>query len=379
MFDLFKNFFGNHTTTARDEYNRSLLLSEKALNDAEFRNGESTIYFSETHYNYLLNTFNITERSVHNEQKVSGSELAINGSIDICNTAKMGTNLECSKSHLTQDTYEKDSKISTILNNIDSIKKQGKTILDVQNAGEFFYVHFPVFHGQLINFNTLIENVYIWSGKYRNVELYMCGSSKNVYFSGIDKESIAKWNPSGIEGPQNIFETIVTSLEDSDDEYKEIFNKYDIFKILRENIKDTVMNRNGLGKSFYQWQDLLVLCAGVEEDNGIKTVFGVPVLVKSSQKYGYGWYNLRHIDKTTYHPNKVDSYYEFNGVDFTGRFLSKTKDLYGKFNKNIDVIDGNIAYKLYEYEIKNDDPQTIKKDYVRKCDDIIAICIEKEL
>lgn len=312
MFNFLKNFFGNHTTTARDEYNKSLLLSEKALNDADFRNGESTIYFSDTHYNYLLNTFNITERSVHNEQTISSHEGAISGSIDFCNTAKLETNLECSHSNSTQDTYEKESKISTILNNIDNIKKQGKTILDVQNAGEFFYVHFPVFHGQLINFTTLIENVYIWSGKYRNVELYMCGSSKNVYFSGIEKDSIAKWNPSNIEGPQKIFETIVTSLEESDDGYKEIINQYDIFKILTENIKDTVMNRNGLGKSFYQWQDLLVLCAGVEEDNGIKKVFGVPVLVKSSQKFGYGWYNLRHIDKTTYDPNNMDTYYEFN-------------------------------------------------------------------
>lgn len=384
---------------AKKRYDDSIEKSLKALNNIEFRNGETPLYFSTTNYELLLDTFNIQPKSSSTDEQNRRTQetTKINGGLNTKNTS-LGAGLSSLEEHGSKVTnqYGKDSEISNIKNNIDKIKCNGKTI-DKASKGDIFFVHFPVFHGEIAEFkpSNKIKSVYIWYGLYRNIELYLCGSAKNVYTIDNKKYPKSLWAPSSIEGPNNIFETLVSEIvEEGNDISDNLTGGQTIFEILQNNIKDTVMNRYSPNASFLQWQDMIIRCTAVEEKEGIKRIFGFPILVIPSSTFGYGWYNLNHEGRygessdVQYHPNNKDTYYEYDDGEFTGNYLEKIGNTgyidgqpYIKYlNRESDEIDANKAYELYSYKVnksKNGSKPINRK--VKKCDDIIGICIEKNL
>lgn len=371
-------------------YYESKKKSEEALNDILFKDGETPLYFSKTHYNLLLDTFNIKTRvsSSHEVGSVIKDNVSIKGKIGNNATSMESENLSSEESSVKySESYDRSSEISTLKDNLEKIKREGKKITEV-NKKEYFYTRFPVFHGRIAEFrpDNIIKSAYIWYGIYRNIELYLCGSANNVF--QVDKKEYpeALWAPSSIEGPKNIFHNLVYEIaENNNDILGELTEGKSIFEILSANIKDSVMNRY-VAKSFLQWQDMIVLCTAFEENGGIKRIFGVPVLVIPSPSYGYGWYNLNHESRyekdsnNKYNPNDKTRYYEFDNNKFTGRYLDKIDDspISADLYKKLDEVDANSAYALHSFEIKKDrNKPDISK--VKKCDDIIGICIEKHL
>ena len=235
-------------------------------------------------------------------------------------TSLVDIKLESTPTPKITEYYGEDTKISIIKNNLEKIKKDGDKITEV-NSWEIFYTHFPVFHGRLAEFypDAIIESAYIWYGIYRNIELYLCGHSNNVYAIDNEEYPEALWAPSKIVGPKNIFENIVEYIEKNDNNIPDkLTDGKNIFEILSSNIKDSVMNRY-IAKSFLQWHDMIVYCTSTEEKDGIKKIFGVPILVIPSPNFGYGWYNLNHEGRygddsdIDYHPTDKTKYYEFDG------------------------------------------------------------------
>lgn len=102
---------------------------------------------------------------------------------------------------------------------------------------------------------------------------------------------------------------------------------------------------------------MVVFCTAFEEKNGIKRIFGVPILVIPSSGYGYGWYNLNHESRyekgsnKKYNPNDKRRYYEFDNGNFTGRYLDKIANnpipvsLYNELK--VEVVDANSAYVMH--------------------------------
>lgn len=385
MFDCLK------AKRASKRYNESQKKSEETLSDISFKDGETPLYFSKTHYNLLLETFNINTKSSssHEIGSVIRNESSNKGRIGNDALANVGSEKLSSKELAIKDreSYDRSSAISTIKDNLGKIKKEGKKITEINGKG-YFYTRFPVFHGRIAEFKpeNIVESAYIWYGLYRNIELYLCGSANNVF--QVDKKEYpeALWAPSSIEGPMNIFHELVSEIvEKNNDNLMKLTEGKSIFEILSNNIKDTVMNRY-VAESFLQWQDMIVFCTVFEEKDGIKKIFGVPILVIPSSEYGYGWYNLNHENRygkdsnKDYNPNDKTRYYEFDNGEFTGQYLEKVDDnpiplaLYNE----LEEIDANSAYAMHSFETKKtrDIPDRKK---VKNCDDIIGLCIEKYL
>lgn len=384
MFDYFK------AKKAAKIYYESQKKSEETLNDILFKDGETPLYFSKTHYNLLLNTFNIKQKVSSSHEKSSFKRN------NVSTRAKLGNHRASIMSESSSsdelgfkdwESYDKNSEISTIKDNLKKIKKDGKNITEV-NKKEIFYTRFPVFHGRIAEFRpeNIISSAYIWYGLYRNIELYLCGSANNVFQVDKEKYPEALWAPSSIEGPKNIFNKLVSEIVENDNDIsKELTEGESIFEILSDNIKDTVMNRYK-AESFLQWQDMIVLCTAFEEKDGVKRIFGVPIIVIPSSGYGYGWYNLNHESRyekgsnNKYNPNDKTRYYEFDNDKFTGRYLDKigNNSIAATTYKKLEEVDANSAYAMYSFETKKS-RNIPDRSKVKKCDDIIGLCMEKYL
>jgi len=384
MFDYFKS------KRAAKIYSESQKKSEETLNDISFKDGETPLYFSKTHYNLLLKTFSIKPEvsSSHEICSIMRNNASVKGKIGNGVTS-IGSEYFSSEELgvKEQNFYSGSSEISTIKDELEYIKNKGKKITEV-NKKEIFYAHFPVFHGRIAEFKleNVIKSAYIWYGLYRNIELYLCGSANNVL--QVDKKEYpeALWAPSSIDGPKNIFYNLVSEIVENDNDIsEELTGGKSIFEILSANIKDTVMNRNK-AESFLQWQDMIVFCTAFEEKDGIKRIFGVPILVIPSPRYGYGWYNLNHESRyekcsnNKYNPNDKTRYYEFDNDKFTGRYLYKIDDtpIPTVSYKNLEEVDANSAYVMHSFETKYN-KNIPSRSKVEKCDDIIGLCIKKHL
>lgn len=384
MFDCFKY------KRAAKIYSESLKKSEETLNDILFKDGETPLYFSKTYYDLLLYTFNIKPEvsSSHERGSMMRNNASMKGKIGNDVISIESENSSCKELEFKEQSfYNRSSEISTIKDNLRNIKENGKKITEV-NKKEIFYTRFPVFHGRIAEMRpeNIIKSAYIWYGLYRNIELYLCGSANNVFQVDKTKYPEALWAPSCIEGPKNIFNDLVSKIEENDkDILGELTEEKSIFEILSANIKDTVMNRYK-AESFLQWQDMIVFCTAFEEKDGIKRIFGVPILVIPSSGYGYGWYNLNHESRyekgsnNKYNPNDKSRYYEFDNGNFTGRYLDKFADypipasLYNK----LEEVDANSAYVMHSFVTKKSGNIPDRRK-VEKCDDIIGLCIEKYL
>ena len=386
------------------EYLNSVKKSAVAINNVSFSDGMTPLYFSERRYQIFCDTFKIKPVINLSVEDHSSSEESITVKAK-CEIARIGGEIEYTESNngiKTTKNYGEDSKIQTIKNSIKDIKDAGYSILDaVEN--NFFYANFPVFHGSLIGSSKVLTDVYLWYGEYRNIKLYLCGNTKNVFSVDNDEFPNTEWNPSTIQGQMNIFQYFI------DEEKPDTVEKDDIFKLFEENIFQSVMNRTDM-KSFYQWQEMIVYCTNIKEENGIKKVIGIPLLVIPSKEFGYGWYNLKYkllgnrkikngdditkkdtffesndgIFKINNDINNKDAFFEFDNGKFTGRFLMKEKILDGSYSRDevtfsdkINIKDINRAYQ-HRYLIKKTQSKPLSKQ-VKECNDIIGICIDENL
>lgn len=391
------------------EYLKSVGKSAVAINNVSLSDGMTPLYFSERRYQIFCDTFKIKpviNSSVEDNSSSEGS-FTVKGKGEISRIGGgIGGGIEYTKSSnnciKTTKNYGEDSYIQTIKNSIKDIKNVGYSILDaVEN--NFFYANFPVFHGSLIGSPKVLTDVYLWYGEYRNIKLYLCGNTKNVFSVDNDESQKTEWNPSTIQGQMDIFQYFI------DEEKPDTFEKDDIFKLFEENIFQSVMNRTDM-KSSYQWQEMIVYCTNIKEENGIKKVIGIPLLVIPSKEFGYGWYNLKYklldngkikngddiTKKDTFFElddgnfkinndiNNKDAFFEFDNGKFTGRFLMKEKILNGihsrdevTFSDKIDIKDINRAYQ-HRYLIKKTQSKPSSKQ-VKDCNDIIGICIDENL
>ena len=388
MFDYIFDYF--KAKKAAKIYYESQKKSEETLNDILFKDGETPLYFSKTRYKLLLYTFSIKQKvsSGHEIGNVMRNNASMKGKIGN-DVISIGAGISSSEELGVKnwESYGKSPEILTIKDNLEKIKEEGKKITEV-NKKEIFYAHFPVFHGRIAEFKpeNVNKSVYIWYGLYRNIELYLCGSANNVF--QVDKKEYpeALWAPSSTEGQKNFFNNLVSEIVENDNEISEEFTGgKSIFEILSANIKETVMNRYN-AESFLQWQDMIVYCTAFEEKDGIKRIFGVPILVIPSPRYGYGWYNLNHESRyekcgnNKYNPNDKTRYYEFDNDKFTGRYLYKIDDtpIPTVSYKKLEEVDANSAYAMHSFETKYN-KNIPSKSKVEKCDDIIGLCINKHL
>lgn len=388
-------------------YLESIKKSEATIANVSFSDGMAPLYFSDRRFENFLDTFSIspvTSSTVEDSQS-NGNSITRKVQADAKVPVRAGTEMTNSDSQNKKITknHREDSCIKTIKNNIERIKSKGCSILDA-TENNFFYANFPVFHGRLIDFTSKVTNVYLWYGEYRNIKLYLCGNTNNVFSEDKDEYQNTEWNPSMIKGHKDIFRNLIN--EENTGDYK---NK-EIFELFEGNIHKSVMNRTQ-SRSFYQWQEMIVYCTNIKEENGIKKIIGIPLLVIPSKGFGYGWYNLKYKlldggkikignnvvnNKDTFFEldddkikinndiNNKDAFFEFDDGKFTGRFLMKEKELYRstfpdkvKFSDRVKVIDANSAYQ-HRYSIKK--MKAIPSpEQVKKSDDIIGICIDKNL
>lgn len=367
-------------------YLESIKKSEAAIANVSFSDGMAPLYFSDRRFKNFLDTFRISpvisstvEDSQSNENSITRKVQA-----DVKGIVRAGieiTNSDSQNKKITKN-HRDDSCITTIKNNIEGIKSNGCSILDA-TENNFFYANFPVFHGRLIEFTSKVKNVYLWYGEYRNIKLYLCGNANNVFSEDEDEYPNTEWNPSTIKGHKDIFQHLINEEKTGD------YKNQEIFELFEDNIHQSVMNRTQ-SRSFYQWQEMIVYCTNIKEENGIKKIIGIPLLVIPSKRFGYGWYNLKYKllnegkIKNGNTINNKDAFFEFDNGKFTGRFLSKEREFFRNsvsdkisFSDKIDIIDTNSAYKN-RYAIKNTQ-EIPSSEKVKNSDDIIGICIDKNL
>lgn len=388
------------------EYLESLKKSETAIENVSFSDGMTHLYFSNRRFEIFLETFSINPPKNFTVEDSQSNEniITVKGQVGVMRIVEAGiemTNSDSQNKKITKN-YSEDSCIKTIKKNIGYIKSKGFSIRDA-TENNFFYANFPVFHGSLIELSTEVTDVYLWYGEYGNIKLYLCGNKKNV--SSIDRDEFpsTEWDPSSINGQKSIFQHLINEEENKN------FKSEEIFKLFEDNIHKSVMNRHD-AKSFYQWQEMIVYCTNIKEEDGIKKIIGIPLLVIPSKNFGYGWYNLKYkllnggkikignnvnnkdtvfkLDgdkfKIDNDINNKDAFFEFDNGEFTGRFLMKENELYHsvftdkvKFSDKVKVIDTNSAYHhRYSIQKMQEKPSS---EQVKKSDDIIGICIEKNL
>lgn len=387
------------------EYLESGKKSADAIKNVSFSDGMAPLYFSERRINNFLDAFSINpviSTTVEGSQSKEKS-ITIKAQGNIMGVIGMGIEATGSDNNKkTTKNHREDSYIKTIKDSIEYIKSKGCSILDATEMN-FFYANFPVFHGSLIELTTEVTDVYLWYGEYRNIKLYLCGNKKNV--SSVDRNEFpsTEWDPSSITGQKSIFQHLINEEKDKN------FKNEEIFGLFEDNIHKSVMNRHE-AKSSYQWQEMIVYCTNIKEENGIKKIIGIPLLVIPSKSFGYGWYNLKYKlldvgkikignninNKDTFFEsdddkfiinndiNNKDAFFEFDNGEFTGRFLMKEKELYYstspdkvKFSDRVKVIDTNSAYQ-HRYSIKKI-PTVPLPEQVKESDDIIGLCIDKNL
>jgi len=227
--------------------------------------------------------------------------------------------------------------------------------------------------------------------------------ANNVFSEDKDEHPNTEWDPSTITGQKDIFQHLINEENTGN------YNNKEVFELFEYNIHQSVMNRTK-SISSYRWQEMLVYCTNIKEENGIKKIIGIPLLIIPSKGFGYGWYNLKYkrlnegkikndntinnkdaffeLDQGKFKINEdinnKDAFFEFDNGNFTGKVLLIERDTLQNlspdniiFSDRIDTIDANNAYKnRYTIEKVQQIPSS---KMVKNCCDIIGICIDKNL
>lgn len=389
-------------------YLESKQKSKAAIENVSFSDGMAPLYFSDRRFNNFLDTFSISPviSSIVEDSKSNGNSITGEVKVDVKKIVRAGAGMEInhsdSENNKITKSHREDSYITTIKNNIERIKSKGCSILDA-TENNFFYANLPVFHGRLTDLTNQVKDVYLWYGEYRNIKLYLCGNANNVFSEDKDEHPNTEWDPSTITGQKDIFQHLINEENTGN------YNNKEVFELFEYNIHQSVMNRTK-SISSYRWQEMLVYCTNIKEENGIKKIIGIPLLIIPSKGFGYGWYNLKYkrlnegkikndntinnkdaffeLDQGKFKINEdinnKDAFFEFDNGNFTGKVLLIERDTLQNlspdniiFSDRIDTIDANNAYKnRYTIEKVQQIPSS---KMVKNCCDIIGICIDKNL
>lgn len=333
-------------------------------------------------------------KETKNNQDTFGVEVGLNVGN---NKSEIKASLGGKRSYSKEVKLEYDSEYSV---------KDIRTFLNVPNnkidncfdvkEGNYFKIRFPVLGGKLnVAMYKKYPNTYWWYGKYRNIELFLCGNIKNVIRENCNNIDDYEWDPSEQGSSKILFDDIEDyNTKNIEDNSEGIISKIDFITLSSYINKSTARSYN---KNF-GWKDFLAICDKIERKDGFIRIFGSPIVVTAKTNEGYGWYNVEHDNKKTY---KDSDYYEFSGEKFTGRVLShgnevdfQNKKIYCFTEKDFHNIYKSIVVEKDEndesilkrtkipvvsYNIKSKEINSIKnselKDKISNCNDIIGICL----
>lgn len=290
--------------------------------------------------------------------------------------------------------YSSQSIISDIRNYLNSNNNNIDNCFDVK-AGNYFKIRFPVYGGRICSLSKKYPSIYVWTGRYRNVEIFLCGNIKNVDRENCKNFDEYTWNPSNLGASEELLEEIEKYVLNN----KKIEGDIN-FQNLENNIKPSTAR---MGTKNFGWKDILAICDKKEiTKDGMIRILGSPVIVTANTDCGYGWYN---INKKYYCDNF--EFFEYDGNNFTGKILKKNqdskvisdyKDLVIDIQKDYHEIYNKIKIKsevencrfetsridpVFSYYIKkgrfNDNEQTKLKSRLYQCEDIIGVCITNDL
>lgn len=282
--------------------------------------------------------------------------------------------------------FDVRSNIEDIRIYLQSKNNRLNTFENVKKGG-YFFVHFPVMGGRFeLATKKKYPNTYFWCGRYRNLELFICGNIKNVYRENCNNTDEYLWNPSDNGASVKIFDEIESKILNGE---KFNISVSELFNVLESNIKKETAR---LGNINYGWKDMIIKCDEKEVLEGGKIrIFGSPVIVSSNTSAGYGWYNVAKKDLYD-----KDKFYEFEYGEFTGRVLCKIER---KISKVKDILyepilcDNNEIYRQIKidgrtieifncdifYSVKKNKIDDFFKNkwinYIDSCNDIVGIVL----
>lgn len=390
MFDFFKMFKNKHNNEYRssnriyDIYRDSLDKSYKEMcrKDLEF---EDVFYISQ-------NKMEIFRR----DKVISKLEsITENKAIEEKNTASIGakTGFDIagldgkyengnSKIDSTEYKYNLNSDTADIRKWINSANNNLKPY-DYVNIGNYFTVKMPMVSGRLyLKTQKKYKNIYLWSGYYRNLDLYLAGNVKNLSSSKPIEDEDYLWDPSGDNSAVEFFDAL--------EEY--IIEENQISELPKNMEKLELINYGTArgSESRYGWVEMIIRCDSIEPiDNGVIRIFGSPLIVSQVVDPGYGWYNLE--DESN------PKYYEYDGTRFTGNVLknppmgeykyyshdmdiNRLKNLLE--NKDLRITEANkiaIENYLFTYEVEEIVDQKDKRKDLKFRHDMKAFAVSKDL
>ena len=380
-------------------YKYSLKKSKEAIGNCNFNEGLIK-YKSPKKMENFLDDFNIykTNNIRLKNTEINSLDSSLSGNIGNIKAVLGNDN---SKSEEIETEYKQVSIMNDIRNYLNKSDNNIKNCFEVIE-GNYFKAKFPLLEGSLnIVFEKNYPSTYFWFGKYRNIELYLCGNEKNVIRERTNKSIKNKkennkyiaWNPSNSNSSIKLFDSIEKYILE-DIQIKEETNF--------ESLEYCINFRTNRENKNFGWKNILAICDKKEilEDGTIK-IFGSPVIVSSPTDTEYGWYNFFKKDN-----KDKTKFYEYDGNKFTGRILKRNeiskrsiekKELYTFIQKDLNEIYDKIFIKtedqknIYKttklgsvfYDLKytkiNDDLQKKLSSKLFKCYNIVGICITDKL
>ncbi|QQN56874.1 hypothetical protein I6H46_04665 [Anaerococcus obesiensis] len=155
-------------------------------------------------------------------------------------------------------------------------------------------------------------SIYVWTGRYRNVEIFLCGNIKNVDRENCKNFDEYTWNPSNLGASEELLEEIEKYVLNN----KKIEGDIN-FKNLESNIKPSTAR---MGTKNFGWKDILAICDKKEiTEDGMIRILGSPVIVTANTDCGYGWYNInKKIILITLNSLSM------TGITLRGKYLKKS-------------------------------------------------------
>ncbi|MCW6677703.1 hypothetical protein NH286_00865 [Anaerococcus sp. NML200574] len=289
---------------------------------------------------------------------------------------------ENSISKSTEYKYSLNLDVDDIRKWLNSDKNNLKSYKDV-NIGNYFSVRMPMVSGKLcLKTKKYYKNVYLWSGYYRNLDLYLAGNVKNLSSPEIIEDEEYLWDPSGDNSAVEFFNALEEYIRE-DKKIDELPSNMDKLDLINYG------TARGHGAR-YGWVEMIVRCDSIKKtENGVIRIFGSPLIVSQVVDPGYGWYNLG--DKSN------PKYYEYDGRRFTGNVLKNPSTVEYRHAshdvdinrlkhilENKDMLNSEptkiaIGNYLFTYEVEQIADEEEKKNDLRFCYDMKAFAISKEL
>ncbi len=366
-------------------YKQTVERSLSAINDCKMKSN-AIEYISKSKIENFIDDLGVERHIIKKVRNSSKNSVEGSLGVDLC-IAKSEISGLIQQSNKEEIEIDIRSTCNDIRRYMNSDKNQLKTFNTVKK-GEYFAIHFPVSGGRLnLAMNKKYPNTYYWHGKYRNLELFICGNIKNVRRQSCSNYDNYRWDPSNDGASQEVFDAIESwSLGNNDVDVEDKIE----FDVLVRNINRGTARGD---KSNFGWKEMIVQCDKKENFGGLMRIFGSPVIVSANSDVGYGWYNV--LKKGIYDDEK---YYEYYKGEFTGKVLCKNNyknSLSGEIDKLIEMdghdiyrqlkIENNYIFSLGRlislYDIKKEQKNMFDEktmlEKIDNCTDIVGICLTR--